>query len=63
MEFGVLHWGIKVAIFCGACLACFLFMGIAESKSEQMKKVGEKLLNFVFEMMEDAIIIILAMLS
>lgn len=63
MEFGMLHWSIKIAIFCGACLACFLFMSIAESKSEQMKNVGKKLLNFIFEMLEDAIVIILAILS
>lgn len=63
MEFGMLHWGVKVAIFCGVCFACFLFMSISESKSEQLKKVSEKLLNFVFEMLEDAVIIILAILS
>lgn len=63
MEFGMLHWSIKIAIFCGVCLACFLFMGIAESKSEQLKKVGEKLLNFAFEMLEDAIMIILTILN
>lgn len=63
MGFGMLHWSIKIAIFCGVCLVCFLFMGIAESKSEQLKKVGEKLLNFAFEMLEDAIMIILTILS
>lgn len=63
MEFGMLHWSIKIAIFCGVCLAYFLFMEIAESKSEQLKKVGEKLLNFAFEMLEDAIMIILTILS
>lgn len=63
MEFGMLHWSIKVAIFCGVCLACFLFMSITESKSEQLKKVGEKLLNFALEMLENAVLIILAILS
>lgn len=63
MEFGMLHWSVKVAIFCGVCFACFLFMSVAESKSEQFKKVGEKLLNFAFEMLENAVMIILAILS
>lgn len=63
MEFGMLHWSIKIAIFCGVCFACLLFMSIAESKSEQLKKVGEKLLNFIFEMLENAVMIILAILS
>lgn len=63
MEFGMLHWGVKVAIFCGVCLACFLFMNVAENKSEQLKKVGEKLLNFIFEMLENAVMIILTILN
>ena len=59
----MLHWSVKVAIFCGFCFACFLFMSVAESKSELIKKVGEKLLNFAFEILENAVMIILAILS
>ena len=63
MEFGMLHWSVKVAIFCGVCFTCFLFMSVVESKSELIKRIGKKLLNFTFEILEDAIIIILAILS
>lgn len=61
--FGSFHWFIKVIIFISACFGCICLMKICEKYDTQIIKAVKKILGFIAEMGEDALLIILALFA
>lgn len=61
--FGFFPWFVKVLIFIGVCLDCICLMKVCERYDSQIMKAIKKTLGFIVEMGEEALLIILAILS
>lgn len=61
--FGLFPWFIKVLIFIGICLVGICLMKICEKYDTQIMKAIKKTLAFIVEMGEEALLIILAILT
>lgn len=61
--FGSFHWFIKVLIFIGVCFGCICLMKICEKYDTQIMKTVKKILGFIAEMAENALLIVLALLA
>ena len=61
--FGSFHWFVKVLIFIGVCFGYICLMKICEKYDTQIMRAVKKILSFIAEMSEDALLVILAMLA
>ena len=61
--FGSFHWFIKVLVFIGVCFGCICLTKICEKYDTQIMKTVKKILGFIAEMAEEALVIVLALLA
>lgn len=61
--FGSFHWFIKVLIFIGMCLGYICLIKICEKYDTQIMNAVKKILHFFAEMAEEALLIVLALLT